>query len=282
MHSLRRFLTVLIGGLIVPQAGSFAVAQPQTVLAQTGDTGSLPVPSFDGRWIADLPIQGGCQAAHLVIDVRGQRISGTVTNSGVSYPVTGTLSNGGSGRIQINGSDANSGTIRFSATEFAAQYMNASCGLRAVVGRRVTYGAAAAPENSSIQLTPLQDYINQPGIEKDPAAFGYVMHRCAALYAVLVKIGEGETAPDRQKLTADLTDGMETLSGAAIQLMMRGTTMDVKEAQKRVVNLTGDLANLYAKRIEAVRLRTNSMFSDSLIAGDIATCGALLKKIQGH
>jgi hypothetical protein len=59
--------------------------------------------------------------------------------------------------------------------------------------------------------------------------------------------------------------------------MMRGTTMDAKEAQKRVVNIIGDLAKLYAGRIETIRLRTNNMYDDPLIASDTDTCGAALK-----
>jgi|SRR5215471_6621510 len=34
------------------------------------------------------------------------------------------------------------------------------------------------------QLVPLQDYIGQSGVEKDPVALGYVAERCSALYSV--------------------------------------------------------------------------------------------------
>ncbi len=129
-------------------------------------------------------------------------------------------------------------------------------------------------------FVPLKDYLAHPGIEKDPASLGYVMHRCSALYAVIAKNFEGEADPERKKTQANLIDAVGKFSVAAVQLMMRGTTMDAKEAQNRVVNITVDLGNLYGERIAAIRLRTNNMFDDALIASDYATCGAVLKGIQ--
>jgi len=130
------------------------------------------------------------------------------------------------------------------------------------------------------KFVPLKEYLAQPGVEKDPAALGYVMHRCSALYAVIAKNFEGESDPERKKIQAQLVDAVGTFSVLAIQLMMRGTTMTVKEAQERVINITADLGNLYGERIAAIRLRTNNMFDDPLIAGDAATCGAVLKGIH--
>ena len=130
------------------------------------------------------------------------------------------------------------------------------------------------------QLIPLQDYINQPDVEKDPAALGYVFHRCSALYAVVVKGFEPETDPERVKLRNSLTDLVNKFSLAAIRLMMKGTNLSEGEAEKKVLDLIGDLANLYAKRIEAIRLRTNNMFDDPLIAGDMAVCKALAAKLS--
>src|SRR6516162_8828948 len=49
------------------------------------------------------------------------------------------------------------------------------------------------------QFVPLQDYIAQPGVEKDLAALGYVADRCTALYLVVAKGLMEETDPERQR-----------------------------------------------------------------------------------
>ena len=109
-----------------------APVAPPTLPPAPPSTGGL----FNGRWVSDVPVQGRCQAAHLVIDVRGDTISGVVTNPGGTFPITGSSSDSGNGKIRINGSDANSGTIRFSGDSFVADYMNTSCGQRHAEGRR--------------------------------------------------------------------------------------------------------------------------------------------------
>jgi hypothetical protein len=89
--------------------------------AESAAAPSAPLPqpsanrgSYDGRWVADLPAQGSCPAAHLIINVRDNTISGTVANPSGTYPVNGRSGNNGEGTIRINNSDENSGTIRFS------------------------------------------------------------------------------------------------------------------------------------------------------------------------
>ena len=126
---------------------------------------------------------------------------------------------------------------------------------------------------------PLQEYIAQPGVDKDPVAISYVMSRCSALYTVFGKNLERETAPERQQVRAEAYSVAERFLGAAALLMMRGTTIEMKDAFRRTSTVIVGLGNLYVDRIQAVRLRTNNMFDDTLIAGDFATCKALLAKL---
>jgi hypothetical protein len=133
---------------------------------------------------------------------------------------------------------------------------------------------------SSPQLIPLQDYINQVGVEKDPAALGYIASRCSALYADFAKGMEGESDPQRQKAKDDWTQIAERFMGRATQMMMSGTTIEFKDALQREASIVVKLGNIYTERIEATRLRTNNMFDDSLIAGDFKVCATLAKTLQ--
>jgi hypothetical protein len=91
--------------------------------------------SYDGKWVADLPAQGNCPASHLVINVRGDTISGEVVNAGGTFPIDGRNDNG-VGTLRVNNSDENNGTIRFSDRGFVADYKNASCGMRHAEGSK--------------------------------------------------------------------------------------------------------------------------------------------------
>jgi hypothetical protein len=132
---------------------------------------------------------------------------------------------------------------------------------------------------AEVQFVPLRDYIGQPGVTQDPVALAYVMERCSALYGVFAKNLEGELDPQRQKFKAEALDAGEEFMGAAAQLMMRGTTIEIKDALARTSKTVTELGNLYVDRIEAVRLRTNNMFTDNLVAGDFATCKDLRGKM---
>ena len=145
--------------------------------------------------------------------------------------------------------------------------------LSALIGLSVPALAAEA------QIVPLKNYIEQPGVVKDPAAMGYVMERCAAFYAVFSKGLEGEMAPDRLRLKEETTTAAAKFWTAAVQLMMRGTTIQQKNAEARTADRIVDLGNLYAIRIAEAKLRNNNMFSDSLIAGDVNACKAILAKM---
>jgi len=80
--------------------------------------------SYDGRWSADIPVQGNCPAVHWDIDVKGNSIVGAAKNSLGSVPILGTLDESGHGTLKIN---RTGGTIQFSETTFTADYSNA-CG----------------------------------------------------------------------------------------------------------------------------------------------------------
>jgi len=140
----------------------------------------------------------------------------------------------------------------------------------------ILFAVAVPAVAAEVQLVPLQDYVSQPGVGKDPVAAGYVMERCSALYAVFAKNLEGETDLERQKVMNQFNNVGEQFMGVAVRLMMQGTTIEVNDALARIQKIVVDLGNLYTDRISAVRLRTNNMFSDALIAGDFVTCKGLI------
>jgi hypothetical protein len=138
---------------------------------------------------------------------------------------------------------------------------------------------AASASAAEIQFVPLQDYIGQAGIEKDPAALGYIAERCSALYGVWAKNLVEETDPERRKLMLESYGAFEKFKAMAARQMMVGTTIELKDAIARTSNMVIKLSEFYADRIEAARLRSNNMFSDPLITGDVATCKGLLQKL---
>ena len=83
------------------------------------------------------------------------------------------------------------------------------------------------------QLVPLQDYIGQSRVEKDPVALGYVAERCSALYSVFGKNLEGETDPERQRVMAEAFNAGERFMGLAVKLMISGTTIGVEVVLRR-------------------------------------------------
>jgi hypothetical protein len=49
--------------------------------------------------------------------------------------------------------------------------------------------AARAALAAEVQFVPLQDYIGQPGVEKDPAAISYVATLCRAVRGLREELG---------------------------------------------------------------------------------------------
>jgi len=132
---------------------------------------------------------------------------------------------------------------------------------------------------AEMQFVPLRDYVGQPGIEKDPVALGYIAERCSAIYLVFGKNLEKETDFERRKFKDEALGAGEKFMGFATQLMMRGTTIELKDALPRIQKIVVEMGNLYTDRIEAARVRAGNMFADPLIAGDFATCKGLLAKM---
>src|SRR5436190_3199180 len=122
--------------------------------------------------------------------------------------------------------------------------------------------SAPAALAAEVQFVPLQDYIGQPGVEKDPAAISYVAQRCAALYAVFGKNLEDETDPERRKFMVEAHSAAEKFMGLAAREMMSGTTIQMKDAFARTAKTVVQLGDLYVDRIEAARNRAGNMFAD--------------------
>jgi hypothetical protein len=143
--------------------------------------------------------------------------------------------------------DSHPGAIscrRYGVTMFAAVLLALNC-------------ASTAGE---VQFVPLTDYIGQPGIATDPAALGYIAERCSALYAVFGKNLEGETDPERQRIMAETHSSAEKFMGLAARQMMRGMTIEMKDAFARTANIVVQLGNLYTDRIDSVRLRQQHVY----------------------
>ena len=132
---------------------------------------------------------------------------------------------------------------------------------------------------AEVQFVPLQNYIGQPGVEKDPAALGYVADRCSALYTAFAKGLEQETDPERQKVKDQALNAGEKFMGLAVKSLMLGTTIELKDALVRTRKIVVEVRNLYIDRIEAARNRAGDMFADPLILGDFGVCKGLLAKV---
>jgi hypothetical protein len=132
---------------------------------------------------------------------------------------------------------------------------------------------------AEVQFVPLQDYIGQPGVEKDPVALGYVAGRCSALYTVFAKNLEGEKDPERQRMKDEALSAGEKFMGLAVQSMMLGTMIEMKNALIRSRETVVEIGKIYTDRIEAARVRAGNMFADPLILGDFRVCKGLLAKL---
>jgi hypothetical protein len=101
-----------------------------------------PMPSaaqnlgYDGQWVADVPVQGACPAAHMTLFVSGASIVGNVANSAGTFPITGQIDANGKGTLKIVDFR---GRIVFLKDRFAADYFN-SCGERRAIGRKLESG----------------------------------------------------------------------------------------------------------------------------------------------
>lgn len=88
---------------------------------------------YDGRWSATVAPQGACNfTSILILDVVGSSVVGSATNPRGIFPLAGSVDPDGRGTFKIGGFV---GTIRFSATNFEANYAN-DCGGRFAVGTR--------------------------------------------------------------------------------------------------------------------------------------------------
>jgi hypothetical protein len=92
--------------------------------------------SFDGQWIADVPVQGTCPASHMTLFVHGRAIDGSVFNPAGTFAITGEVDKTGQGQIKIGDFVSH---IKFLEDHFAADYFNA-CGERQAIGKRLDLG----------------------------------------------------------------------------------------------------------------------------------------------
>jgi hypothetical protein len=93
--------------------------------------------AYDGQWVADVPQEGNCPAAHMEIEVRSGVIRGTVTDSTGAFPVKGRINEDGSGAMILHrafNKNTFAGVVRFSANQVDVDYD--PCGTRHAIGHR--------------------------------------------------------------------------------------------------------------------------------------------------
>ncbi len=98
--------------------------------------------SFGAQWVADVPPKPYCSPSHLTLEVRQGVLMGNVVNDEGAFAVTGEIDRSGRGVIGIG---QVAGVIRFHKGYFVADYPNFRCGLRHVVGTRVSFIPATQP-----------------------------------------------------------------------------------------------------------------------------------------
>src|SRR6185312_15057586 len=91
--------------------------------------------SFDGRWIADLPSQGGrCDLTSVMtLVVSGDAISGEIQNPGNRHPITGKANPDGTATFAVE--HRWTGTMNFRGDRFEATWNNGACDRHAEGGR---------------------------------------------------------------------------------------------------------------------------------------------------
>jgi len=87
---------------------------------------------YDGRWVANVPPAGDCCPTHVVLDVDGHEIVGSVEDCNGVASLKGTVQDSGHATVDMSGKQ---GTVQFSGVNFTATVPNDRCG-RAVVGNR--------------------------------------------------------------------------------------------------------------------------------------------------
>ena len=81
--------------------------------------------SFDGKWVADIPAQNGCNyTSTMTLLVADGAITGQVHNPGNQRPATGKVEADGSGSLEVAGQPA---TIKFTSDHFDVSWQNNAC-----------------------------------------------------------------------------------------------------------------------------------------------------------
>src|SRR5579863_5238370 len=85
-------------GLIDARGIARATLRPGLDPAATaGQAASARHGGRDGQWVAEIPVQGRCPAAHMTLFVDGGNILGNVVNSSGTFPITGHIDAAGNG-----------------------------------------------------------------------------------------------------------------------------------------------------------------------------------------
>lgn len=93
--------------------------------------------SFDGKWLADVPVQGRCNyTATMTLIVVDGDIQGQIYNPSNIVPFSGKIDASGDGEILVNRSAQ--GTIHFSGDHFQADWPNTQCSRHADGDRALT------------------------------------------------------------------------------------------------------------------------------------------------
>lgn len=111
--------------------------------------------AFDGNWIGQIPPSGACRAvATMTITVSGDTLSGVVHNVGNVRPFTGTVDAQGNATFTVSQFHY-SGTIKFSADHFDANWNSGNCQRHSLGDRApdATRTAALVAQRKQAQAT---------------------------------------------------------------------------------------------------------------------------------
>ncbi|HEY4031600.1 MAG TPA: hypothetical protein VGM25_14740 [Caulobacteraceae bacterium] len=130
MRSASRLVPALVPGLVA--------------LTLAASASPAAAASFDGRWIADIPAQGGrCNmTSTMSLVVSGDAISGEVQNPGNRHPISGKLTADGTANFAVD--HRWFGTMSFTGDRFEATWNNGACDRHASGDREADSSKKAA------------------------------------------------------------------------------------------------------------------------------------------
>jgi len=184
---------------------------------------------FDGRWVADIPAQTGCNyISQMNVIVSGRDLSGQLQDPGETLRVSGQIGPDGSGTIIVGGKW--SGALRFKDDHFDTNWGNGSCARHAegVRDLDLAQSAAVAQERKQHQAA-YADLLRRA--QAGDKAIDYTVLRSESVYAKEWQFFNGRAMillkqADVAVKGKDCVQGMDTLD----QVLKFDFTIDAAHA----------------------------------------------------